>query len=314
MRVIFCACGYGSFSFFGGAWAACAAGGRWGPVRGCRPSEAPSALPPDDPAGLVVSFHSHGLARKGFPYPTIPRGLRGCRCGSFLATLGDLPARRAMPVCACALNTRPKGAWSTVWESLGWRQAAGKSTLRRRTLVFNMVFCCAQRNRQGAQFPQSFVVQTEYYRQHCFSDNAWLLPGLRHKEPSLYVAQYAFRFSSSVKTYIHNILLLNNKASFLRLYAASQTLSNRSFSVTAHGGIARRAGRSPSVARKLPEQKPRSPRGMVGYGKPLRASPWEWKDTTSPAGLSGGSAEGASEGRQPLTGPLLPPPEAAQTR
>jgi hypothetical protein len=51
--------------FFILAWAACAAGGRWGPVRGCRPSEAPSALPPDDPAGFVV-------------YPTLPRtGLQG---------------------------------------------------------------------------------------------------------------------------------------------------------------------------------------------------------------------------------------------
>ena len=35
---------------------------------------------------------------------------------------------------------------------------------------------------------------------------------------------------------------------------------------------------------------------------------------TSPAGLSGGSAEGAEEGRQPLTGPHLPPPEAAKTK
>ena len=51
--------------FFNLVWAACAAGGRWGPVRGCRPSEAPSALPPDDPAGFVV-------------YPTLPRtGLQG---------------------------------------------------------------------------------------------------------------------------------------------------------------------------------------------------------------------------------------------
>ena len=89
-------------------WAACAAGGRWGPVRGCRPSEAPSALPPDDPAGLVVYLHSHGLALKGFPGSAIPRGLRGFCSGSFLASLGDLPARRAMPACAFALNERPE--------------------------------------------------------------------------------------------------------------------------------------------------------------------------------------------------------------
>ena len=86
------------------------------------------------------------------------------------------------------------------------------------------------------------------------------------------------------------------------------------FSAKAHDGIARRGGRSPSAARKLPKQKPRSPRGMVEYGKPSGANPWERRGTTSPAGSSGGSAEGASEGRQPLTGPHLPPPEAAQTK
>ena len=87
------------------------------------------------------------------------------------------------------------------------------------------------------------------------------------------------------------------------------------FSAKAHDGIARRAGRSPSTARKLPEQKPRSPRGMVEYGKPSGANPWERRGTTSPAGSSGGSAEGASEGRQPLTGPHLPPvAQAAQTK
>ena len=79
-------------------------------------------------------------------------------------------------------------------------------------------------------------------------------------------------------------------------------------------GIARRGGRSPSAARKLPQQRPRSPRGIMVYGKPLAASPWEWRYTTSPAGSSGGSAEGAEEGRQPLTGPHLPPPEAAKTK
>ena len=86
--------------------AACAAGGRWGPVRGCRPSEAPSALPPDDPAGLVVSLHSHGLAPKGFPTSVIARGLRGLCSGSFLAPLGDLPPRRAMPSAPSRLIRR----------------------------------------------------------------------------------------------------------------------------------------------------------------------------------------------------------------
>ncbi len=95
---------------FSSIWAA-SGGGRRGPVRGCRPSEAPSALPPDDPAGLVVYPHSHGVALKGFPDPTIPRGLRGFRFGSFLAALGDLPARRAMPACAFALNERTGDVW-----------------------------------------------------------------------------------------------------------------------------------------------------------------------------------------------------------
>ena len=100
-------CGHEGFSF--SAVLAASGGGRWGPVRGCRPSEAPSALPPDDPAGLVVYPHSHGLALKGFPSPNIPRGLRGFCSGSFLASFGDLPARRAMPPRAFALSERPGG-------------------------------------------------------------------------------------------------------------------------------------------------------------------------------------------------------------
>ena len=61
----------------------------------------------------------------------------------------------------------------------------------------------------------------------------------------------------------------------------------------AHTGIARRAGRSPSEARKLPEQKPRSPRGMSNVGKPQR-------------GASGGMQGGPRRGRSPITGPALP--------
>ena len=89
----------------------------WPPARraaegaclGLRPSEAPSALPPDDPAGAFVYPHSHGLALRGFPYSTIPRGLHGFGSGSFLAALGDLPARRAMPAHAFALNVGRRG-------------------------------------------------------------------------------------------------------------------------------------------------------------------------------------------------------------
>ena len=121
--------------------------------------------------------------------------------------------------------------------------------------------------------------------------------------------------SPKIQNLCHNKPSFNNRPSFLRLHAANQTPPGIPFSAKAHAGIARRAGRSPSEARKLPEQKPRSLRGMVGYGRPLKADPWEWKYTTSPAGSSGGSAEGASEGRQPLTGPHLPPAaQAAQTK
>ena len=37
------------------------------------------------------------------------RGLRGLCCGSFLASLGDLPPRRAMPSCAFALRGSCEG-------------------------------------------------------------------------------------------------------------------------------------------------------------------------------------------------------------
>ncbi len=80
------------------------AGARRGRLWGCAPFSAPLASPPKHPAGLVASPHSHGLALKGFPNFAVPRGLRGFRCGSFLAALGDLPARRAMPVGGFALN------------------------------------------------------------------------------------------------------------------------------------------------------------------------------------------------------------------
>ena len=75
---------------------------------------------------------------------------------------------------------------------------------------------------------------------------------------------------------------------------------NLSFNAKAHAGVARRAGRSPSAARKLPEQQPRSPREMPEAGKPQR-------------GASGGMQGGPRRGRSPITGPALPSPEAAQT-
>ena len=50
---------------------------------------------------------------------------------------------------------------------------------------------------------------------------------------------------------------------------------------------------------KLPKQKPRSPREMTEYGKPLKANPWEWRDMENPAGSSGGVQRGPRRGRSP---------------
>jgi len=79
-----------------------------------------------------------------------------------------------------------------------------------------------------------------------------------------------------------------------------------SCSAKAHAGIARRAGRSPSEARKLPEQKPRSPRHVSETGKPLRANPWEWGYIRqAQAGSSGGSADGGLGGAAAPNRPRL---------
>ena len=59
-----------------------------------------------------------------------------------------------------------------------------------------------------------------------------------------------------------------------------------------------RQGDHPAKGREAPEAKAAQPSGTVEYGKPLKANPWEWRYTKNPAGSSGGSAEGASEGRQ----------------
>ena len=126
------------------------------------------------------------------------------------------------------------------------------------------------------------------------------------------------------KTPHYNTPFSNNCALLLRLphsrlhalishSARKRTLAQRGIcadlpcSANPPTGIARRAGRSPSEARKLPEQKPRSPRGTAKFGKPLRASPWEWGEATSPAGCFGGDARGAEKGAQPHNRPRLAP-------
>ena len=88
-------CGHEGFSF--SAVLAASGGGRWGPVRGCRPSEAPSALPPDDPAGFVV-------------YPTLPRtGLQGPSI-SHHSTRAARLLLRELPRCARRSPCAPRNA------------------------------------------------------------------------------------------------------------------------------------------------------------------------------------------------------------
>ena len=77
-------------------WAA-SGEGKAGPVMGLRPLLGPPCIPPEAP-------------RWGFPVSDISRGLRGFRSGSFLASLGDLPARRAMPAYPFALDARPRAS------------------------------------------------------------------------------------------------------------------------------------------------------------------------------------------------------------
>ena len=81
-------------------------------------------------------------------------------------------------------------------------------------------------------------------------------------------------------------------------------------------------GDHPSVAREAPAAEDAQPSQAGGswkaqedWAKCLQRGSGDWWDMESPAGSSGGSAEGASEGRQPLTGPHLPPAaKAAKTQ
>ncbi len=93
-RRFLCPAGTGACSLFA-IWAACAAGGRRGPVRGCRPSEAPSALPPDDPAGLSIYRQSPDPLCVHFDQSCwafqLPPACEGCASfapGASLAMLG----------------------------------------------------------------------------------------------------------------------------------------------------------------------------------------------------------------------------------
>ena len=72
---------------------------------GLRPLLGPPCIPPEAP-------------RLGFPVSDIPRGLRGFCSGSFLAALGDLPARRAMPAGGIALDERAESIGLAVWSPI----------------------------------------------------------------------------------------------------------------------------------------------------------------------------------------------------
>ena len=96
-------CGHGGFFLFV-VWAA-SGGGKAGPVMGLRPLLGPPCIPPEAP-------------RLGFPVSDIPRGLRGFCSGSFLAALGDLPARRAMPAGGIALDERAESVGLAVWSPI----------------------------------------------------------------------------------------------------------------------------------------------------------------------------------------------------
>ena len=80
------------------------AGADGGLLGAAAPPRPPLHSPRTTPLGLVVYPRFHGLALKGFPVSDTWRGLRGFCSGSFLATLGDLPARHAMPACDLALS------------------------------------------------------------------------------------------------------------------------------------------------------------------------------------------------------------------
>ena len=81
-------------------------------------------------------------------------------------------------------------------------------------------------------------------------------------------------------------------------------------------------GDHPTEGREAPEAEAVQPSQLAVVAKPTESSFggswWESRNRwnmESPAGSSGGSAEGASEGRQPLTGPHLPPAaQAAKTQ
>ena len=92
---LFVPCGHGGL-FFYLVWAAYAARGKAGPVMGLRPLLGPPCIPPEAPP-----FR--------FSITICLRGLRVFCSGSFLAALGDLPARRATPSFAFAL-TKSSGA------------------------------------------------------------------------------------------------------------------------------------------------------------------------------------------------------------
>ena len=96
-------CGHGAFQFllFGAPARRAADGG----LLGAAPLRGPLCTPPR-------------TTPLGFPSSVTVRGLRVFCCGSFLASLGDLPSRRAMPSAAFVLHEKFSAVWTSQTEGL----------------------------------------------------------------------------------------------------------------------------------------------------------------------------------------------------
>ncbi|MBB5144037.1 hypothetical protein HNQ38_002145 [Desulfovibrio intestinalis] len=67
-----------------------------GPVRGCRPSEAPSALPLDDPAGLSYISTSSNKPSRAFQIPSFREG-----CAAFASGASSLRSAISLRAAQC---------------------------------------------------------------------------------------------------------------------------------------------------------------------------------------------------------------------
>ena len=107
------------------------------------------------------------------------------------------------------------------------------------------------------------------------------------------------------------ILRANNRSLTIKCHSCDFLQQTDAFDLSSnaksYAGIARREGRSPSAARKLPERQPRSPRKMSDVGKPLKTGPWECGIYDIPSGVVRGECRGGLGG---ATAPNRPPSAA----